>query len=127
MVAGRLRRLAGSGYDYGTLKMNGQNESDDDETTPMQRQVEGPGERLRRTVEMAIKAKRRSKLKDRLREGATDVYAFDGYRKSDEELKAMDKKVRAFYEEQNKRLDDWIEVNAIVRRVHSRVDTPVNC
>lgn len=40
------------------------------------------------------------------------------FRKSDDELKAIkNKKVRAFYEAQNQRLNDWLEVDAVVMAV----------
>ena len=40
---------------------------------------------------------------------------FDKYRKSLDELKGIkNKKVRGFYERQNDRLNDWLEVDAVV-------------
>lgn len=55
---------------------------------------------------------RRDALKKELRTGMGD--RFEKYRKSDEELKGMKKKIRKFYEDQNARLDDWLEVDALV-------------
>jgi len=56
---------------------------------------------------------RRDALKKELRTGMGDH--FEKYRKSDDDLKEIkNKKVRKFYEEQNARLDDWLEVDALV-------------
>jgi hypothetical protein len=44
-----------------------------------------------------------------------DLETRDGDAKNDQLKNIKDKKVRAFYEEQNERLDDWLEVNAIVK------------
>ena len=47
-----------------------------------------------------------------------DREGLEKFRKSDEELKQIkNKKVRAFYEAQNGRLNDWLEVDAIVMAV----------
>ena len=71
--------------------------------------------RFKDAVNTAMEDKRREELKKALLAG---VVSLEGYRKSDEELKQMkNKKVRAFYEEQNERLNDWLEVDAMVMHV----------
>lgn len=65
----------------------------------------------------ALEDKRRDELKKTLLHGINrdDLEVF---RKSDDDLKEIkNKKVRAFYEEQNARLNDWLEVDAIVMAV----------
>ncbi|RDW92467.1 cation diffusion facilitator-like protein [Coleophoma crateriformis] len=58
---------------------------------------------------------RRVEFKKKLMAGV-DCSNLESFRKSDEELKKIkNKKVRQFYEVQNQRLDDWLEVNAIVK------------
>lgn len=57
------------------------------------------------------------KVKKALREGIQDPArnSLEKFRLSEEELKAIkNKKVRGFYKEQNERLDDWLEVDALV-------------
>ncbi|KAH7056988.1 hypothetical protein B0J12DRAFT_399645 [Macrophomina phaseolina] len=55
-----------------------------------------------------------NRLKQALRDGV-DQGALEKFRLSDDELKHIkNKKVRAFYKEQNERLDDWLEVDALV-------------
>ncbi|TKA25513.1 hypothetical protein B0A50_05374 [Salinomyces thailandicus] len=65
----------------------------------------------------AMEDKQREDMKKKLLEGI-DRYGLESFRKSDDELKAMkNKKVRQFYEQQNQRLNDWLEVDAIVMAV----------
>ena len=65
----------------------------------------------------ALEDHRRDELKKALLSGV-DREALEKFRKSDEELKQIkNKKVRAFYEAQNERLNDWLEVDAIVMAV----------
>jgi cation diffusion facilitator family transporter len=65
----------------------------------------------------ALEDHRREQLKKELLVGV-DREALEKFRKSDDELKEIkNKKVRAFYEAQNERLNDWIEVDAIVMAV----------
>ncbi|KAF9632846.1 putative cation efflux family protein [Lasiodiplodia theobromae] len=57
------------------------------------------------------------RVKKALRDGIQDPRrsSLEKFRLSEEELKAIkNKKVRAFYKEQNERLDDWLEVDALV-------------
>lgn len=55
-----------------------------------------------------------NKLKEALRDGI-DQGSLEKFLLSDDELKHIkNKKVRAFYKEQNERLDDWLEVDALV-------------
>lgn len=57
---------------------------------------------------------RRKELKREILAGVKD-FNVEQYRKSDEELKAIkNKHVRAYYEAQNQKLDDWAEVDSLV-------------
>jgi hypothetical protein len=58
--------------------------------------------------------KRRRELKNKILEGVKD-FNVEQYRKSEEELKSIkNKRVRAFYEAQNRKLNDWAEVDSLV-------------
>lgn len=73
--------------------------------------------RFRDAANTALEDRRRETLKKSLLEGVNRE-EFEGFRKSDEELKEIkNKKVRTFYQTQNDRLDDWLEVDAIVMAV----------
>ncbi|KAH8667044.1 hypothetical protein BX600DRAFT_463061 [Xylariales sp. PMI_506] len=62
----------------------------------------------------ALEDKRREDLKKALLHGI-DRHAMEKFRVSGKELKAIkNKKVRAFYEDQNERLNDWLEVDSTV-------------
>ena len=70
--------------------------------------------RFQDVVTTALEDKRREDLKKALLEGI-DREALEKFRKSNEELKAIKRKdVRRFYEAQNERLNDWLEVDAVV-------------
>ena len=70
--------------------------------------------RFKDVANLAIDDKRRMELKTQLKEGI-DRDALEKFRKSQGELKGMkNKKVKAFYEEQNGRLNDWLEVDTLV-------------
>ncbi|KAK5172621.1 uncharacterized protein LTR77_002741 [Saxophila tyrrhenica] len=65
----------------------------------------------------ALEDKRREDLKNKLLSGV-DREGLEQFRKSDDQLKEIkNKKVRAFYEGQNSRLNDWLEVDAVVMSV----------
>lgn len=65
----------------------------------------------------ALEDKRRDDLKKALLHGI-DRHGLEKFRKSEADLKATkNKKVRAFYEEQNERLNDWLEVDAVVMAI----------
>ena len=73
--------------------------------------------RFRDAAHTALEDKRREDLKRALLQDI-DRQQLEKFRKSDEQLKAMkNKKVRAFYQGQNQRLNDWLEVDAIVTAV----------
>ncbi|MCJ1353910.1 MAG: hypothetical protein MMC33_003897 [Icmadophila ericetorum] len=75
---------------------------------------------------LALDDKRRNELKTKLKEGI-ERGALEKYRKSDEELKAIkNKKIRAFYEEQNNRLNDWLEVDSLVMSLADSVLDSMN-
>lgn len=74
----------------------------------------------------ALEDARREELKKALL-GSIERDALERYRKSDDELKAIkNKKVRRFYEEQNRRLNDWLEVDAVVLSVADDVLESMN-
>jgi len=73
--------------------------------------------RFKDAANTALEDKRREELKKTLLHGI-NRNGLENFRKSDEELKAIkNKKVRKFYEDQNERLTDWLEVDAIVMAV----------
>ncbi|EME47472.1 hypothetical protein DOTSEDRAFT_41866 [Dothistroma septosporum NZE10] len=73
--------------------------------------------RFKDAAKTALEDRRREELKNTLLE-SVDRNELEQFRKSDEELKEIEnKKVRKFYEEQNDRLNDWLEVDAIVMAV----------
>ena len=73
--------------------------------------------RFKDAVNTALEDKRREDLKKELL-SPVDRHSLEKFRKSDEELKHIkNKKVRAFYEAQNERLNDWLEMDAIVMAV----------
>ena len=70
--------------------------------------------RFRDAVNLAVKNTFHAELKRKLKDGV-DHDGLEKYRKSVTALESIkDKKVRRFYEEQNNRLNDWLEVDAIV-------------
>lgn len=65
----------------------------------------------------ALEDSRREELKKQLLFGLEQV-DLERFRKSDQDLKDIkNKKVKAFYEDQNARLNDWAEVDALVRHL----------
>ncbi|MCJ1303138.1 hypothetical protein MMC08_005945 [Hypocenomyce scalaris] len=57
---------------------------------------------------------RRNDLKSKILAGVQD-FNIEKYRKTDAELKAIkNKQVRAYYEAQNQKLNDWAEVDCLV-------------
>ncbi|KAG5760630.1 hypothetical protein H9Q72_011266 [Fusarium xylarioides] len=74
----------------------------------------------------ALEDARRGEIKRALLHGI-DRQGLEKYRKSEEELKAMkNKKLRAFYEQQNERLNDWLEVDAVVMAIADDVLESMN-
>lgn len=73
--------------------------------------------RFKDAARTALEDKRREDLKNKLLTHMNHD-ELEEFRKSDEELKAIkNKQVRKFYESQNERLNDWLEVDAIVMAV----------
>jgi len=69
---------------------------------------------------------RREDLKRKLAEGLKQ-FNFEDHRKSEEELKAIkNKKIRAFYAAQNERLNDWAEVDSLVKHLSDDVLDSMN-
>ena len=70
--------------------------------------------RFRDIVNLALHNNFHAELKRKLKDGV-DRDAMEKFRKSQEELKGIkDKKIRTFYEQQNERLNDWLEVDTLV-------------
>ncbi|KAI8940777.1 hypothetical protein NX059_002043 [Plenodomus lindquistii] len=70
--------------------------------------------RFRDAIEHTMHQNRAADMKRKLIHNV-DHEELEIYRKSDESLKCIkDKKVRQFYEEQNSRIDDWLEVDMVV-------------
>lgn len=64
---------------------------------------------------------RREYIKKNLIEGI-EAEQLNEYRKSKEQIKEVkNKKIRKFYEKQNERLNDWLEVDALVESMSSQV------
>ncbi|KAF1942069.1 hypothetical protein EJ02DRAFT_376395 [Clathrospora elynae] len=73
-----------------------------------------PRQQFRDAIDHTMKDNRAMDMKRKLIDNV-DHEAFEIYRKSDESLKSIkNKKIRKFYEEQNTRLDDWLEVDMVV-------------
>lgn len=65
----------------------------------------------------ALEDERRNQLKHKLIDSVKGD-ELEKFRKSDEELKSIkDKKVRHFYEDQNETLDDWLQIDSVVRSI----------
>ncbi|KAJ4353708.1 uncharacterized protein N0V89_005438 [Didymosphaeria variabile] len=76
--------------------------------------VPHPRQRFRDAVDATVSKQHAIDLKKQLLEDV-DHNALEKFRKSDEDLKKINsKKLRKFYEDQNTRLDDWLEVDSIV-------------
>ncbi|KAF1933526.1 uncharacterized protein M421DRAFT_199459 [Didymella exigua CBS 183.55] len=118
MVGGRRRALDSTGSFYGNGK--GTNKNDDGYTRSDLEAAYGsinkikPRQRFRDAITNTIQDNRTAEMKKKLIDNV-DHEALEKYRKSEESLKTIkNKKVRSFYEEQNNRLDDWLEVDMIV-------------
>ncbi|KXJ94822.1 hypothetical protein Micbo1qcDRAFT_232222 [Microdochium bolleyi] len=73
--------------------------------------------RFQDAARTALEDKRREDLKKALLHNI-DHDGLEKYRKSDDELKQIkDKGLRRFYERQNSRLNDWLEVDAVVMAI----------
>ena len=82
--------------------------------------------RFKDVVDATMGEQHKTKLKEQLRTGV-ERDAFEKFRKSDEELKEIkNKKVKKFYEGQNARLDDWLEVDTIVKAMAEEVLDSMN-
>lgn len=70
--------------------------------------------RFKDIVNTAVHDNFHGELKRKLKAGV-DRDGLEKFRKSISELKGIkDKKIRAFYEQQNERLNDWLEVDTLV-------------
>lgn len=65
----------------------------------------------------ALEDERRNQLKHKLIDSVKGD-ELEKFRKSDDDLKSIkDKKIRHFYEDQNETLDDWLEIDSVVRSI----------
>ncbi|KAF2012842.1 hypothetical protein BU24DRAFT_435193 [Aaosphaeria arxii CBS 175.79] len=70
--------------------------------------------RFRDVVDATMDQKHLREMKQKLL-NSVDHKGLEKFRQNEKELKAIqNKKLRAFYEEQNRRLDDWLEVDMVV-------------
>lgn len=82
--------------------------------------------RFKDAVDFAMSERAARALKKQIVAGV-DRECFEDFRVSDEELKKINnKKVRGFYEEQNARLNDWLEVDTIVKAMAEDVLDSMN-
>ncbi|KAL8788611.1 MAG: hypothetical protein Q9195_007206 [Heterodermia aff. obscurata] len=82
--------------------------------------------RFRDIVNLAVESNLHGELKRKLKDGI-DREALEKYRKSVEEIKQIkNKKTRGFYEEQNERLNDWLEVDTLVMHMADDVLDSMN-
>lgn len=82
--------------------------------------------RFKDAVELAMAEHTKMVLKKQLQSGV-ERDTFERFRKSDDDLKEIKtKKIRQFYEEQNARLDDWLEVDTIVKAMADEVMDSMN-
>lgn len=82
--------------------------------------------RFQDAVRTAVEDARRGEIKRALLHGI-DREGLEKYRKSERELKEIkNKKVRSFYEAQNMRLNDWLEVDAVVMAIANHVLESMN-
>ena len=81
---------------------------------------------FRDIVNLAVESNLHGELKRKLKDGI-DREALEKYRKSVDEIKQMkNKKTRGFYEEQNERLNDWLEVDTLVMHMADDVLDSMN-
>ncbi|KAI5247282.1 hypothetical protein E4T47_02619 [Aureobasidium subglaciale] len=82
--------------------------------------------RFRDAAHTALGDRRREELKKKIMAGVESV-DIERFRKSKQDLKDIkSKKVRQFYEDQNNRLDDWAEVDALVKALADDVLDSMN-
>ena len=82
--------------------------------------------RFRDVVNSAMHDSFHAELKRKLKD-EVDRDELEKYRKSQAELKEIqNKKVRAFYEQQNERLNDWLEVDTLVMSMADEVLDSMN-
>lgn len=77
-------------------------------------------------VDLVMEQRTTAALKRELQSGV-DRDEFERYRKDDDEIKAIkDKKIRRFYEAQNDRLNDWLEVDTVVKAMADAIFDSMN-
>ncbi|KAI9055147.1 hypothetical protein LZ554_000111 [Drepanopeziza brunnea f. sp. 'monogermtubi'] len=104
---------AGNGNGYDSPIGNG--------TRKRSSKAKDPMYRFRDNANLAVDDQRRVEFKKKLL-AAIDQDKLENFRKSEEEIEEFKSKgVRTFYTTQNDRLDDWLEVDAIVKAVSDDV------
>ena len=104
-------------------KKDGNNRRDGDLESGNNR---GLADRFRDAANIRMADERRAELKRTLTQGF-DCETWQKCRKSPEELgEIKNKKVRRFYEEQNARLNDWVEIDALVMAIGEDIIDSMN-
>ncbi|QIX02126.1 hypothetical protein AMS68_007643 [Peltaster fructicola] len=126
-MVGKRQHFA-NGFGNSDKQSNGRSKPSDDDLESGKQQNGHSGQngdvkprpnlfRFKDAATTALEDQRREELKKALLHGI-DRDQLEQYRKSDEELKAIKKKkIRKYYEEVNERLNDWLEVDAVVMAV----------
>lgn len=82
--------------------------------------------RFRDLANIAVENDFHAELKRKLKQ-EVDSYGLEKYRKPLSEIKQMkNKKIKAFYEAQNDRLNDWLEVDSLVMNMADDVLDSMN-
>lgn len=99
----------------GTNGVTGANKKDDDSNRPGR--TKPAALRFQDASNRAMEDERRNQIKDKLIDGVKSD-ELESFRKSDDDLKSCkNKKLKGFYESQNSALNDWLEVDSIVRYI----------
>jgi hypothetical protein len=114
-----LNRRPGDLESHGSYNTNGNNHFNG--YTPRRQNGRAKGRpgvfQFQDAARTALADMRREELKKALLHGI-DRDALEKYRKTDQDLKCIEnKQVRRFYEEQNERLNDWLEVDTVVTAI----------
>ncbi|KAF2093807.1 hypothetical protein NA57DRAFT_47334 [Rhizodiscina lignyota] len=124
-MVGKRQQTSGfgtSGFtdDLGNGTANGHANGDDKKLGQNDIEFGRPRPRIfkfRDAVDLAVEDERRDQLKNKLLQGV-DRNEWEKFRKSDDEIKQIPNKgLRKFYKTQNERLNDWLEVDAVVTAI----------
>lgn len=85
-----------------------------------------PKQGFKDAVDMVMASRTTAVLKKQLQSGV-DRDEFEKYRKNEDEIKEIkNKKIRKYYEAQNDRLNDWLEVDTIVKAMADSIFDSMN-